>query len=312
MHHRALVDVELVADGLAFPEGPIACPDGSVIVCEIMAGRLTRIAADGSRSTVADVGGGPNGAAFGVDGFLYVCNNGGMLTTQRSTGGIQRVDVATGTWEWVYTQCDGQPLVAPNDIVFDAVGGMWFSDFRSGAVHYALADGSAITKAALARDPNGIGLSPDGSVLYWAHTTSRQVVRRRVTSPGTLAASNGHGAGAVIRRGGVEPLEIMVGLPGSMELDSLAIDSAGAVCVGTLVEGGVIEIPANDDVTLDDVTLDDVTHWTLPDELADALVTNICFGGSDLRTAYLTCSQHGRLVRCRWHRPGLPLVGAAR
>src|SRR5258706_7897759 len=72
----------IVTEGLAFPEGPVAMPDGSVIVVEIKAGKLTRVAADGTKSTVADVGGGPNGLAVGADGAMYVANNGGFQWTE--------------------------------------------------------------------------------------------------------------------------------------------------------------------------------------------------------------------------------------
>ena len=67
-----------IASGLRFPEGPVAMPDGSVILTEIAAGRVTRVKADGSTETVAETGGGPNGLAVGPDGKLYCCNNGGF------------------------------------------------------------------------------------------------------------------------------------------------------------------------------------------------------------------------------------------
>jgi gluconolactonase len=41
--------------------------------------------------------------------------------------------------------------------------------------------------------------------------------------------------------------------------------------------------------------------------MPDLHTTNICFGGPDLRTAYITLSGSGRLVACDWPRPGLPL-----
>src|SRR5437870_314102 len=72
-----LVGREVTA-GLGFPEGPIALPDGSVIVVEIEGGRLTKVLASGKRETIAALGGGPNGAALGPDGKCYVCNNGGF------------------------------------------------------------------------------------------------------------------------------------------------------------------------------------------------------------------------------------------
>jgi gluconolactonase len=70
--------VEIVAEGLQFPEGPVWMQDGSVIVVEIAAGRITRVLPDGRTETIAAPGGGPNGAAIGPDGALYVCNNGGF------------------------------------------------------------------------------------------------------------------------------------------------------------------------------------------------------------------------------------------
>src|SRR3546814_21083857 len=67
-----------IATSLRFPEGPVAMPDGSVIVVEIAAGRITRVRPDGTKETVAEPGGGPNGLAIGPDGKRYCCNNGGF------------------------------------------------------------------------------------------------------------------------------------------------------------------------------------------------------------------------------------------
>ena len=77
--------LEQVADGLVFPEGPIAMADGSVILVEIQRNRLSRVSPDGRRTTIAELGGGPNGAAIGPDGAVYVCNNGGMFVPGRRT-----------------------------------------------------------------------------------------------------------------------------------------------------------------------------------------------------------------------------------
>jgi gluconolactonase len=71
-----------IAADLLFPEGPIAMPDGSILVVEIQGQRLTRIVADGSSTIVAELGGGPNGAAIGPDGRVYVCNNVDTFTTR--------------------------------------------------------------------------------------------------------------------------------------------------------------------------------------------------------------------------------------
>ena len=67
-----------IATELLFPEGPIAMPDGSIIVVEIARGTLSRVDPNGSTEVIADLGGGPNGAAIGPDGACYICNNGGF------------------------------------------------------------------------------------------------------------------------------------------------------------------------------------------------------------------------------------------
>ena len=174
------MDIELVAEGLRFPEGPIAMADGSVILTEIAAGRLTRVHPDGRKETLVETGGGPNGAAIGPDGAIYITNNGGSFqwieqegllipgpTPPTHTGGsIQRYDLETSELTTLYEECDGKRLVGPNDLVFDKQGGFWFTDHgcstpegrKFGALYYALPDGSKITRL---REhfvsPNGVG-----------------------------------------------------------------------------------------------------------------------------------------------------------
>ena len=88
------VDLQVLAEGLMFPEGPVVLADGSLIFAEIRAGRLSRLDVDGQVRPVAITRGGPNGVARGPDGALYVCNNGGRA--DRIPPCIQRVDPATG------------------------------------------------------------------------------------------------------------------------------------------------------------------------------------------------------------------------
>ena len=295
-----LQEVEVLAEGLAFPEGPVAMADGSVVVVEVAGGRLIRVGSDRQVSVLADIGGGPNGAALGPDGALYLCNNGGMTRQSRTVPAIQRVDTKTGQVDVLYTECDGQAFGAPNDLVFDETGHFWFTDFRGDNIYYASPDGNSITRAvARVAGPNGIGLSPGGDVLYWAQTHTRQVHRRRLAGPGQVVASTGYDIGVLVRGGTLDRWSLLVGLPDAQELDSLAVDSSGAVCVGTLIDSGITV-----------VSPEDGSHqrYTLPEELADGAVTNVCFGGADLQTAYVTCSITGRLISCRWPRPGLRLA----
>src|ERR1700750_2942468 len=70
--------VEIVPEGLQFPEGPVAMADGSVLIVEIRRQTVSRVLPDGKVEVVAKTGGGPNGLAIGPDGALYICNNGGF------------------------------------------------------------------------------------------------------------------------------------------------------------------------------------------------------------------------------------------
>ena len=301
-----MADVEVVAEDLLFPEGPIALPDGSVILVEIAGGRLSRVYPDGRTEVVAETGGGPNGAAYGPDGRIYVCNNGGFDTVVKDGkvriaetldnyvgGSIQAVDPTSGEVETLYTEVDGVPLKGPNDLVFDRTGGFWFSDHGKtherqvdrGGLYYARPDGSHVEEVVFpVEGPNGVGLSPDEEWLYAAETHTGRVRKWRIAEPGRLESSFGKGT-----RG-----DLVVGLPGEQLLDSLAVDGEGHVCVATIRNGGITDIDPADGSTVHVPT-------------GDPLTTNICFGGPDLRTAYITCSRSGRLVKTTWPRPGLKL-----
>jgi gluconolactonase len=304
------MDIRELASGLKFPEGPVALDDGDVVVVEIARGTLTKIGADGRLDVIANLGGGPNGAALGPDGAMYVTNNGGCFTWEDvmgltipgpvpptwKGGSIQRVDLATGAVSTLYTESSSGPLRAPNDLVFDAHGGFWFTDHgvrldrtsdRTG-IHYAKADGSSCEEVIFPLDaPNGIGLSPDGTRLYAAETHTSRVFWWSVSSPGEIERDNPIGNGG----------HLLAGLPGLQLLDSLAVDGEGWVCVGTLVNGGITAISPDGET---------VEHIPLP----DPLVTNICFGGRDGRTAYATLSGTGALVAFDWPRRGLRLNNA--
>jgi len=297
-----------LASGLRFPEGPVAMPDGSVILVEIERRTLSRVTADGKVRVIATLGGGPNGAALGPGNKIYVTNNGGLKFVERpgklfpvaqaddyKTGSIQIVDPETGKFETLYDSCDGQRLRGPNDLVFDSAGGFWFTDLGKtrerdadrGAVYYARADGSSIKEAIFPLErPNGIGLSPDERTLYVAETPTARCWSFRLSGPGEIESANGPYRG--------EKGAVVTGLGGYQMFDSLAVDSAGHVCVATLITGAV------SDIWPDGSRVD---QYTLP----DMMVTNVCFGGKDLRTAFATLSMGGTLVSFEWPRPGLAL-----
>ena len=277
--------MEVIAEGLAFPEGPVVMADGSVIVVEVMGGRITRCW-NGRNETICEIGGGPNGLAIGPDGGLWVCNNGGLGASGAGTEGrIERVDLSTGKFERVYDSCDGIALEAPNDLVFDSSGRLWFTDL--GTIHHSvkayggfyscLPDGSEIT--AIKRNAlsyNGVGLSPDEKHLYVADTFQARVYRYDA------------------RLEEQEPQYVATAM-GDVAFDSLAVTASGNICVATVLGGGVSTVTPDGKVTMLDVP-------------QDSLVTNIAFGGEDMRDAYLTFSGPGQLVHMRWEEPGLKLA----
>jgi gluconolactonase len=300
--------VKQITSGLRFPEGPVAMPDGSVILVEINRQTLSRVAPDGKIDVVATLGGGPNGAAMGPGGKIYVTNNGGFGWIERPgklfpsvsgpeyTGGrIQIVDPETGKFETLYDACDGRKLRGPNDLVFDRTGGFWFTDLGKtrerdtdrGAVYYARADGSMIKEAIFPLErPNGIGLSPDERTLYVVETPTARCWSFKLSAPGEIESANGPYRG--------EKGTVVVGLGGYQMFDSLAVDREGHICVATLITGAV------SDIWPDGSRVD---QYMLP----DMMVTNVCFGGRELRTAFATLSMGGTLVSFEWPRPGLPL-----
>lgn len=305
-----MAEWQLIADGLRFPEGPVVMPDGSVILVEIAAGRITRIKPDGSKETVTETGGGPNGLALGPDGMLYCCNNGGFdyidvggllvphgIASDYSGGRIERIDPATGVTEVLYRSGDfGCTLRGPNDIVFDAHSGFWFTDHGKNdpkartrditGIFYAKADGTHLEEVVWpSENPNGIGLSPDGRTLYAAETYTCRLMAFAVKAPGKVDLTQGIGGAGI-------PLYRPAGYK---FFDSLGVEANGNICVATIGECGISVISP----------LGELVEFVATD---DPFTTNIAFGGDDMMDAYVTLSGTGRLVKMRWARPGLRLA----
>ncbi len=294
-----------IAGGLRFPEGPIALEDGSILLVEIERCTLSRVTHAGEIEVVAHLGGGPNGAALGPDGAVYVCNNGGFKWRESdgrlfpngtpddySGGRIERVELTSGRVDVLYRECEGHPLRGPNDIVFDQTGGFWFTDLgkthgrvkHQGGLYYARTDGSQIREAVFSLDgANGVGLSPDENTVYVADSGSARLWGFSLAGPGEIK-----GRAATSQR------NFVAGLAGYQFFDSLAVDSAGHICVATISKSGITRI-SPDGSEIAHVPTDDV------------MTTNICFGGEKLGTAYITLSSTGRLVATEWAVPGLPL-----
>jgi gluconolactonase len=275
-------------------------------VVEIARACVTRIGRDGRNTIIAKPGGGPNGAAFGPDGHLYICNSGGFAwetiegrlvpagqASDYSGGRIERIDIETGKVEVLYASCDGHMLEGPNDLVFDRHGGFYFTDHGKrrardvdlGGLYYARTDGSLIRELVQPMImPNGVGLSPDERTAYVAETRTGHLWAFDVVAPGVIKKKPPHDNGG----------RHLSGPAGFTSFDSLAVERDGNICVASLVLGG-INVVASDGAFVEFIAL------------PDPICTNICFGGPELRTAYITLSSTGRVVSLPWARPGLRL-----
>ena len=306
---REPLDFEVLATGLGFPEGPVVCDDGTVLVVDIDGGRIVRV--DGGTTTVvATPGGGPNGMALSGDGSAYVANNGGFLWTEVNGvripidhpthtneppgfagGWIERVDLGSGQATVLHDSCDGRRLRGPNDLAFDEAGGLWFTDHGKGrlgsvdrgGLYYVPPGGDVRQVAFPLLGPNGVGLSPDGRRVYVAETHTGRLWAWDLAGPGEVRPAAGSLA---VRHGGT----CVVATPFSF--DSLAVEEDGRIVIGAIGDGLVVVTPDGRELDVHPIPGD--------------VTTNIAFGGPDRRRAVVTLSRSGRLAETTWPRPGLP------
>lgn len=323
-----------VATDLGFPEGPVAMPDGSLIFVDIKKETLSRWTAGQGVEVVANIEGGPNGAALGPDGAIYICNNGGVyapfqqpaagplkgLTLPNDPplnyagGSIQKWDPKTREVTTLYDHCEGEPLPAPDDLVFEDAGGFWFTcsgyqarelkngesvqtGFVYGGLYYAPVDGTKIVKAAQIPSANGVGLSPDGKdgkTVYVSDTIFGRLWAFALVKPGVVTPiPKPLPPGRVVQTlpSFVSPL---VGR--TMQwVDSLAVDVKGNVYVGTIFNGGI---------TIFDPATGDTQH--VPTPAPDMFTTNLCFGGEDMMDVWVTASSTGMIYQGRSNIAGKP------
>lgn len=277
----------VIAEGLRFPEGPAFDRDGNLFVVEIQGGQVSKIAPDGATSVFAKTGGGPNGAAFGPDGQLYVCNNGGFPGPDKEDGRVERI-APDGTVHVLLREVDGEPLNSPNDLAFDADGNVYFTDpvwgqggvagAPAGHVCFCSADGRAKRLHTGFQFPNGIGVSPDGATLVVCESLTNKLHAFPIREPGVVGEPRVFGD---LGRGAIP--------------DGFAFDADGNVLCCGFESGKVHVFPPGGGEKLQ--TLD----------CEDPRVTNVCFGGPEFKSLFVTESGLGRVVRLEWTRPGMVL-----
>ena len=276
---------EVVADGLAFPEGPAWCDDGTVVVVAVASGTVHRVRpATGEVERIADPGGGPNAALLASDGGIVITQNGGVDFAGRFPDVAEPRRVAPGIQ---HIAPDGQVsdvwargALAPNDLAVTGDGALWWTDpgpvppvpgRRIGRVLTLPTDGDGRVVCAGLEFCNGIAVMPAGDVV---------VVEQR----GLLRVADGGMAEWVVRDVG----------PGGA--DGFAVDVDGRYYVAA-ARDHVVRVLDPDGSPVEVIELP-----------GDGFTTNCCFGGDDLRTLFVTDGLPGRLLA--WEgapAPGLPL-----
>lgn len=281
-----LNDIEMYGDGLVRPEGVMAMPDGTVW-CAHGGGHCTRINPDGASEHIGDLGGQPNGICIDHYGNVVVANIG--------NGQVQRL-FSDGSHEVVTGAMEGRPMPTPNFPYIDSKGRLWVTNSTNLRRHVdasrrPIPDGSlCIIESGATRIvaegllfANGVTLDAEEKYVYVAETMGRCIVRYEVLADGSLGRPEQYG-----------PEFGELGHP-----DGCAFDSAGNLWV-TLVVMNAIGI----------ITPEREFHIVVHDEKAEKLQrpTNICFGGEDLRTAYIGNLKGPSLPCFKVPHPGMPLI----
>jgi len=267
-----------VAVGLGALEGPLWTRHGSLVVTSLSRGVLYEVGDDGPR-LFAETGGGPNGLAEGPDGSIWVAQNGGTpraSSSQRKvTPGIQRV--RNGLVEDLITS----GLDAPNDCIFAPDGRLWFTDPRGGGSSAGPTPGRVCALDTNTLDlevlvdgplyPNGLAFGSDPDDFYLAETSTGRVLNARRTSDGIS---------------GFEVFaQLPEGAPDGMVLDrsgNLLVAASRANAVFVFDSGGTL-------IDRIDVGQDE-----------PVMVSNLCLGGPDGDTLFITVFKGGRVFSCHW------------
>jgi gluconolactonase len=266
--------LEKVAGGFVFTEGPLWHPDGFYYFVDIRQNLLYRMVIGQQAEVVRKTIGG-NGTTFDLQGRLIQCEGDGRMVTRLA---------ADGSVTTLVDRFEGKQLNRPNDVICHSNGSLYFTDpgYRVpmaerelDAAVYRVAPDGTVSLAVPVEYPNGLALSPDERTLYIANTRWCQYVH----------AVELDAAGNMVRRRVFADMSAdgTNGVP-----DGMKVDQAGRVfCTGT----GGVWVFARDGTKIGIIELPEVC-------------ANVAFGGPDLRTLFLTASTSVYTLRVKT--PGMP------
>ena len=261
---------------VGFLEGPSVDRDGNLLCVDIQAGRVYRISPAKKWEIVVEYDGTPNGLKLHKDGRAFIADR---------KNGLMVLDTKTGAIECLLSGPKaGAKFKGLNDLHFAANGDLYFTDQgRSGLqdptghVYKLTAGGSLETVIANAPSPNGLVLSKRENALYVAVTRANAVWRIDLDDAAKRAG-------------------LFAQLPCAGP-DGVALDDDGNVIVAHPTLGGVwvynrIGLPLQ-----------------LIATCAGEMTTNICYGGPDNKSLFITESRTGSILRATMDVPGRAMFG---
>ncbi|MFN4884188.1 MAG: SMP-30/gluconolactonase/LRE family protein [Burkholderiales bacterium] len=258
-----------------FLEGPSFDRQGNLWFVDIPFGRIFRIDPKGNWDLVTQYDGWPNGLKFHRDGSAYICDY---------KKGLLRLDTVTGKIETILETAYSEGFKGLNDLHFASNGDLYFTDQGqtgiadpTGRVFRLRADGGLDRLVSNIPSPNGITLSTTEKHCYVAVTRSQQVWRLPLMADGSISKT-----GVAIQLSG-----------GAAGPDGIEMDGDNGLLVCHLGVG-IWRFDAN--------MLP--THLIYSENPHHHHLANLCFGGPDLKTVYITESLSGDILVAQ-----LPVAG---
>ena len=271
----------LFATGFTFPEGPVLDSYGNIYLVNYRATVIHKVTPDGQVFEVVDVGAFNNGALFDSAGNLIIASSG--------LGAILKLD-PEGCLTVYAALSDGDSLLGPNDMAWDDSGRLYFTDpkgssaaKRIGGIHFIEPDGVARRFAGGLAYPNGIAFDLDKSHVYISETMANRILCYEVNPDGSAGK-----------------MEVFFELPVNSVPDGMKLDVEGNLWVAVHTRGELRQISPESEIL----------HTI---KLPSKLVTNLTFGGDDMKTMYITCPEdwetnNGKIYTLRVPVAGVPVV----